>query len=217
MMRIRRDAAWRERSLHDHPAVVFDLEASGLNPRRDRILSIGAVRIEQLAIPLGCQYGRIVRAPGPLGFVSRLFHGLTQADLERGTPPQAALPGLLDFAGDAVWLAFHAGFDRTLLARALKSHLGMRWDEDVLDLAVLAPMLFPDRTRPHAGLDDWAAAFGLVAPARHTAVVDAMLTAELALVVLQRAQRQGLGTWGELAAAASAWRIDRMRPGGPVF
>ncbi|CAM3701961.1 PolC-type DNA polymerase III [Castellaniella denitrificans] len=209
--------AWRDRDFRSQPAVVFDLEASGLDPRRDRILSIGAVRIEDLAIPLGRQYDRVLRTPGPLGLASRLFHGLTRADLDRGTAPGDALEGLLDFAGDAVWLAFHAGFDRALLVRALKAHLGRRWDGAVLDLAVLAPMLFPDRAGPHAGLDEWAAAFGLVAPARHAAVVDAMLTAELALVALRRAQRRGLRTWGELDAAARDWRAGRMGTGGPVF
>ncbi|MHA3903645.1 3'-5' exonuclease [Castellaniella sp. WN] len=212
-----RREVWRDRAFRSHPAVVFDLEASGLDPGRDRILSIGAVRIEDLAIPLGGQYDRVLRAPGPLGLASRLFHGLTRADLDRGTAPEEALAGLLDFAGDAVWLAFHAGFDRALLVRALKTHLGRRWDGEVLDLAVLAPMLFPDRVGPHAGLDEWAAAFGLAAPARHAAVADAMLTAELALVVLRRAQRQGLRTWGELAVAARDWRAGRMGTGGPVF
>ncbi|CAM5191139.1 DNA polymerase III epsilon subunit OS=Castellaniella defragrans (strain DSM / CCUG 39792 / 65Phen)OX=1437824 GN=BN940_03816 PE=4 SV=1 [Castellaniella denitrificans] len=209
--------AWRDRDFRSQPAVVFDLEASGLDPRRDRILSIGAVRIEDLAIPLGRQYDRVLRTPGPLGLASRLFHGLTRADLDRGTAPGDALEGLLDFAGDAVWLAFHAGFDRALLVRALKTHLGRRWGGAVLDLAVLAPMLFPDRAGPHAGLDEWAAAFGLVAPARHAAVVDAMLTAELALVALRRAQRRGLRTWGELESAARDWRAGRMGTGGPVF
>lgn len=219
-MWMRKREVWRDRAFRDHPAVVFDLEASGLDPRRDRILSIGAVRIEGLAIPLGRQYDRTLRAPGPLGLVSRLFHGLTRADLERGAPPPDALAGLLDFAGDAVWLAFHAGFDCALLSRALKAHLGRRWDLEVLDLAVLAPMLFPDqaaRLGPHAGLDAWGAVFGLVAEARHTAVSDALLTAELALVVLSRAQGRGLRTWGELAAAARAWRAGRMGTGGPVF
>ena len=56
---------WRDRDFCSHPAVVFDLEASGLDPRRDRILSIGAVRIEDLAIPLDRQYERVVRAPRP--------------------------------------------------------------------------------------------------------------------------------------------------------
>jgi DNA polymerase-3 subunit epsilon len=215
-MRMKRET-WRDRDFCSHPAVVFDLEASGLDPRRDRILSIGAVRIEDLAIPLDRQYERVVRAPGPLGLVSRLFHGLTRADLERGVSPRDALAGLLDFAGDAVWLAFHAGFDRALLARAVKAHLGMRWDGEVMDLAVLAPMLFPERAGPGAGLDAWAAAFGLATQARHAAVADAMLTAELALVVLRCAQRRGLRTWGELALAARDWRAERMGPGGPVF
>jgi DNA polymerase-3 subunit epsilon len=218
-MWLRREA-WRARDFRSHPAVVFDLEASGLDIRRDRILSIGAVRIEDLAIPLGRQYDRIVRAPGPLGLASRLFHGLTRADLERGTAPRDALAGLLDFAGDAVWLAFHAGFDRALLTQALKTHLSRRWDGVVLDLAVLAPMLFPDRARqlgPHAGLDAWGAVFGLAASARHAAVADALLTAEIALVVLRRAQQRGLRTWGALESAARAWRADRMGAGGPVF
>jgi len=99
-------------------------------------------------------------------------------------------------------VAFHAAFDAALLRRALGKALPRRW----LDLAALAPALYPERAASCRALDDWLAAFGIVAEARHDALGDAFAAAQLLLVLLAAARRQGVSTLEGLEAAANGRR-----------
>lgn len=206
-----------EQPVLEQPLIVFDLETSGLDLRRDIVLSLGAVRIEGNAIPLGGQLDRILRVETRLKPDSQLVHGLLQEDLQAGTDPETALCELLAYGNGCIWLAFHAEFDRRMLDRALQRYFGVGFDQTVFDVAALAPMLFPDFARLDAGLDHWADAFGLSTQARHTAAGDALLTAEIMLVLLQEAQRRGLHNWKRLADALREWNHRRASPGGPLF
>jgi DNA polymerase-3 subunit epsilon len=101
-------------------------------------------------------------------------------------------------------VAFHAPFDQEVLTRAF-AQAGIRaakkrW----LDLAQLAPLLFPRRAA--RDLDDWLAEFSIDCPARHDALGDAYATAQLLLVVLGEAQAQGIATAEALMRVASSAR-----------
>ncbi|MEQ4617000.1 MAG: 3'-5' exonuclease [Corticimicrobacter sp.] len=195
--------------LAQQPLLVLDLETNGLDTRRDRVLSIGAVRIEDGCIPLGRSFERILCVEASLRPDSQLIHGLTQADLAEGSAPAEAVLDLLEYGADAIWLAYHAEFDRRMLARCVRENLGLELRHVPYDVAELAPMLCPDLAVPGAGLDHWIDVFDLPMPARHHAVADAMVTAEIMLVLLQRARMQGLRTWHELDAALVQWRGRR--------
>ncbi len=110
------------------------------------------------------------------------------------------------FVGDSPLLAFHAPFDERMLARALKDSLGHTLQHPFLDVAELAPMLCPDASLREAGLDDWTAHFGLQVGERHHASADALVTAELAMLLFSRARRQGLDSPCALAGKVSQWR-----------
>src|SRR5690606_29319396 len=109
-----------------------------------------------------------------------------------GEDPAEALLAFMAFVGDSPLLAFHAGFDQRMLARALKHTLGYRLQHLFLDVAHLAPLLCPEGERAHAGLDHWIAHFGLQVQQRHHASADALVTAEIALILFNHARRQGL-------------------------
>jgi len=98
-------------------------------------------------------------------------------------------------------VAFHAAFDAELLRRAFGRALPQRW----LDLAELAPALHSERAACRA-LDDWLAAFGIPPQARHDALGDAFAAAQILLVLLAAAQRQGITTLEGLHAAARGRR-----------
>ncbi|MND87807.1 hypothetical protein D3C80_798150 [compost metagenome] len=123
---------------------------------------------------------------------SVLIHGLGPSALAAGCDPAEALLDLLDFIGNSPVLAFHAPFDQRMLARALKQSLGYRLHSPFLDVAELAPMLNPDTVLREAGLDDWVTRFGLQVEERHHASADALVTAELALILFSQARRQQL-------------------------
>ncbi|MDD2059285.1 3'-5' exonuclease [Pseudomonas sp. GD03860] len=194
--------------------VVLDLETSGLNTNRDQVLSIGAVVIEDGAIDFSQQFERTLYQRDHKLTSSVLIHGLGPSAIAAGCDPAEALLDLMNFVGDSPVLAFHAPFDQRMLTRALKDHLGYRLQHFFFDVAELAPLLNPQITLREAGLDDWTACFGLEAIERHNASADAMVTAELALILFSQARRQQLDSPALLDQQLQRWRRRRHQSHG---
>ncbi|UVE18188.1 3'-5' exonuclease [Pseudomonas sp. LS44] len=191
--------------------VVLDLETSGLNMRRDQVLAVGAVVIENGAIDLAQQFECTLQATAQIG-PSVLIHGLGPSELAAGVDPTEALLGFLEFLGSSSLLAFHAGFDQRMLGRALKQVLGLRLQRHFFDVAELAPLLCPQAQLRNAGLDDWAGYFGLHAHQRHHASADALLTAEIALILFNRARSHDLDSLVALEQRLQHWRRRQRTP-----
>jgi len=104
----------------------------------------------------------------------------------------------MEFVGSSPLLAFHAEFDQRMLARALRQSLGYRLQHHFFDVAEIAPLLCPQARIRQGGLDEWVAEFGLQVHQRHNASADALVTAELALMLFSKARRQGIDSLCEL-------------------
>ena len=158
--------------------VVIDLETTGLDVRRDDILSVGAVAIEAGRIALGDQFERTVRRSGKRTLTNVLIHGLSL--------------DLLEYVGTSPLLAFHAPFDEAMLKRALRRTLNYRLEHPFTDVAPIASALCRERAPKHNSLDLWLQEFGLGVSSRHNAAADALATAELFLILLRFARNQGI-------------------------
>ena len=179
--------------------VVIDCETSGLDAARDRLLAIGAVAVRGSRIALGESFSAVLRQEIESDAANILVHGIGVDAQRNGRPVAQTLAEFADFLGDGLPVAFHAPFDEAVLRRAMAARAGpgRAW----LDLAQLAPALYPG-AGPAKGtrraLDDWLAEFGIACPERHDALADAYATAQLLLVLLAEAERQGAGTVGAL-------------------
>ena len=162
--------------------VVVDVETGGLDPASDPLLAIGAVAVRDGRIDVDDSLESVVRPAAPSDRANVLIHGIGHGAQREGLDPAQACRTFLDWAGDAPRVAFHASFDRAVLARAVRSALGERGEARWLDLAALAPALNPN-VRAKA-LDEWLAHFGLVVAQRHHASADAFATAMLFLRLL---------------------------------
>jgi DNA polymerase-3 subunit epsilon len=215
----RRVRAWRALSGMDERTpfsqarfVVVDVETSGLDARRDRLLAVGAVVVEKQRLLPGQGYEAFLRAETPSSHANILVHGITPHAQRSGSAPEAALMDFLEFARRDVLVAFHANFDQTVLDRAMRTQLGVRLPNPWIDLAQLAPALVPEARFVNRSLDDWLGYFGLRAHVRHSAAFDAFVTAEIMLILLARAARQGLTSVSQLRAVCE--RQQRFIPGG---
>jgi DNA polymerase-3 subunit epsilon len=202
-----------ERPLNQQRWVVLDLETSGLDLRRDQVLSIGAVVIEQGAIDLAQQFECTLRRLDHPVSASVLIHGIAPSESASGVDPAQALLAFMAFVGDSPVLAFHAGFDRHMLARALKQSLGYRLQHGFFDVAQWAPALCPEANIGRGGLDDWTAYFGLQVHQRHHASADALVTAELALIFFSKARQQQLDSLPALQQRLLSVRRRQLAPG----
>jgi len=189
------------RELNRARFVVVDVETSGLDARRDRLLAIGAVAVEAGRLRPGEAYDVTVHNPVPSARDNILVHGISPDAQTAGCDADAALMGFLELARHDVLVAFHAGFDRAVLERALREQLGVRLPNLWLDAAILAPALAPEARLANRNLDDWLAYFDLRAHSRHNAAYDAYATAELLLILLARAASSGIEGVGQLLAA----------------
>lgn len=194
--------------------VVLDVESSGLDPGRDRLLSIAAVAVQVqsagLHIVPADSFEIMLQQPVSETAPDKaniLVHGLGVGAQQAGVVPDVALQAFMAWAGSAPLIGYHVAFDRQLLERAERTH-GLRaprrhW----LDLAELAPVL--RRDVPGKALDDWLAAFGIRCLARHQSAADVLATAEL-LLCLWPLVRQQHGATPDFAAlqrlaAARRW------------
>ena len=205
-----RPEPWQNIALKAQRWVVVDVETTGLNVNRDQVLSIGAVVLENGAVTLRNGFERTLRRTEQKATPSVLIHGLSPNALAAGSVPADALLDFLEYLGSSPLLAFHAPFDQRMLARAMKESLGYRFEHPFLDMAELAPMLNAQGPAHPAGLDDWIAWFGLEVGERHHAAADALVTAELAMLVLSQARRQEISTPALLEQSVSQWRRRRQ-------
>jgi len=205
-------AELNERSLREQRWVVLDLETTGLNMSKDRVLSIGAVVIEDGAIDFRQQFERTLQCRELKLSPSVLIHGLGPNAIAAGSDPAEALLELLEFIGDSPVLAFHAPFDQHMLGRALKEHLGHKLQHVFLDVADIAPLLCPQAQIREAGLDEWIEWFRLEVFERHNASADALATAELALILFSRARAQQIYSPLNLQQRLSQWKRRQQAP-----
>jgi DNA polymerase III subunit epsilon len=186
--------------------IVIDVESSGLDPRRDALIAVGAVAVVARRIVLGQTYYRVLRQQTPSRADNILVHRIGGTEQLEGEDPRDVLIGMLEFAGKAPCVGYNAPFDAAMLDRAGRTWLGERIRLDWLDLAWLGPAVAREIAGPRQPLDVWLHALGMTSAGRHHALADAFATAQLLLVLERRAAEQGIRTVAELRKASAAQR-----------
>jgi len=185
-----------------HEAVYWalDLEASGLDPRRDEILSVGMVPIRDGVIRWAERFSSLVQPvwPGAALGDGLPAHHLLPGEVAGGLTLAAALEQVLMRLEGGVLLVHFAALDVELLRRACAA-CGLTWPKPpVVDtvrlLEHVAQAEYP-KPAPSSNLAAARARYGLPPVDEHDALADALATAELFLVLRHRL---GAGTVGEL-------------------
>lgn len=128
----------------DSDFVVLDIETTGLNPKRDHIISLGAVRISQLTIRPAHALAQIWQSPTSVGN-SALVHGITDEQLLAGTVPEDALAEFLTFAQGAQLVAHHAAIEQQFLRKACLEYHGKPYSLPFIDTLALEKQLVARR------------------------------------------------------------------------
>lgn len=191
--------------------VVLDVESSGLDASRDRLLAIAAVAFRhdgrRAWIELADSFEALLYQPPatlPPDKSNILVHGIGVGAQGQGAIPAQALAQFEAYVGTAPLLGFHAAFDRRLIDRASAAALGHTLRNEWLDIADLAAVLRPDlKART---LDDWLDAFGIDCAQRHQAAADTLATAELLLQLWPAARAEGASDFRGVMRLASRRR-----------
>lgn len=184
--------------------VVLDVETSGLDVHRDRLLAIAAVGLrvdwarQRLDVRLGDSFEVVLRQDVVSSRENILLHGIGVQSQRDGVDPVKALEAFEAYAGQAPLLAFHSAFDEALIGRHAQLHLHRRPPNPWVDIEHLCAVSHPQvRAR---SLDEWMAHFGITCPNRHQAAADTLAECDLLLRI-----------WPRVAAECRQWRdVQRL-------
>lgn len=197
------DASWSDSEPLDGVRfIVLDCETTGLDPRRHRIVSIGAVGVNAAQIDLSDTFETLVRVYH--NTETTPVHGITRDEARNGLDEPEAIAALLGYLRDGVIVGHHIGHDLGMINAAMDRNFGIGLKNRHLDTGLLTLQLEQDDTFPeqaklrHVTLDALCARFDILPYDRHTAAGDAFLTAQVFLRLLRLAGRHGRGTLGEL-------------------
>jgi DNA polymerase-3 subunit epsilon len=208
--------AWSEKShalddrlLSELTYTVFDTETTGLNPSQgDEIIQIGATRILNGKLLRSESFEQLVDPECPLAPESARIHGIT-AEMLRGQPTiDKVLPAFHAFAADTVLIAHNAAFDMRFL-QLKEAQTGLSFDQPVIDTLLLSAVIHPNQESHR--LEAIAERLGLTIVGRHTALGDAIVTAEVFLKLVPLLAEKGIRTLRQAREAAEQSYYARIK------
>ncbi len=170
--------------------VTVDVETTGIDLNKDRVISIGAVALRQGQVDFADCFEVVLRQRQSSTTENILVHQIGGQQQLAGEDPAESLVRFLEYVHLCPLVAFRSDFDRTMLDRELTEVLGLRTQSLWIDLAKLMPALYP--SNECRTMDDWLARFGIEMAARHDALADALATAQMLQVVLAEADKVGM-------------------------
>ena len=188
---------------------VFDTETTGLNPSGgDEIIQMGAARIVNGKLLRQESFEQLVDPQRMIPAVTIPIHGITQ-DMVRGQPTIGeVLPAFHVFAQDTVLVAHNAAFDMKFL-QLKEAETGLVFNHPVLDTLLLSAVVHPNQESHR--LEAIAERFNITVLGRHTALGDAMVTAEVWLRLIPLLQDMGIHTMRQAREAAEKTYYARLK------
>lgn len=197
--------------LTDYSFVVLDTELTGLNRRKDEIVSLGAVKIDNLQIDLNQTFYKIVQPKNIASNRSTLVHQITPTQMKAAQPLEEVLVDFVDFVGNSMLVGHHLELDMSFINRATWRHLGGTLSNPGMDTMRMSRRYNqtqhgyfkdPSSTRTSYRLEDLAKQYNLPLFTAHNAFGDAMQTACLFLWLIKKlGGSKGLSTLKSLYKA----------------
>jgi DNA polymerase-3 subunit epsilon len=198
-----------ERALADLSYTVFDTETTGLEPSKgDEIIQIGATRVVNGRLRRQESFEQLIDPQRSLPAAGIAIHGITPARVAGCPTIAAVLPAFHAFAQDTVLVAHNAAFDMRFL-QLKEAATGLRFEQPVLDTLLLSAVVHPNQAS-HA-LEAIAERLGVTVEGRHTALADALVTAEVFLKLVPLLAAMDIHTLGQAREAAQKTFFARVR------
>lgn len=167
--------------------VVIDTELTGLDERKDSIVSMAAIRMVGGRIDFGDIFNRLVNPEKEISAESVIIHGITPSDVVKKPVIDEVLSDFIQFCGNDVIVGHYVSIDLSFINREMKRIPGAALSNHVLDTFAIYEWIrkrFSDhRSFPFAftdsGLFEIAKFFEIPVSGAHNALMDAFTTAQL--------------------------------------
>ncbi|NYZ63269.1 exonuclease domain-containing protein [Luteimonas deserti] len=171
--------------------VSLDLETTGLDPRRDHVLSLAAVPVRAGRVQLSERFECRIRPDRAFGIESIRHHHITPDEAAGGMSVTPAVRAFLMWLGSRRLLGYHLAFDLAMLAPHVRAVTGFPLPHPHVELASAyarrARRARPD-VPPNLELPRIAEELGVPVLGRHTALGDATTVALCWLALDERAR-----------------------------
>jgi DNA polymerase-3 subunit epsilon len=190
-------------SIDDVRFVLLDSETTGFDPQNDRIITIGAVAVQNREIVLADSFESLLKIKSNTSAVT--VHGVTRDESQKGVEEPVALEAFLDYLKDGVIVGHHIGHDIAALDAAYERHWNFTLSNRWIDTLLLSILLQRDggfAGRPpirRLTLEALGDMFQVIPHDRHTAAGDAFITAQVFLRLLSMARKTGRTKLGPLS------------------
>ena len=171
----------------DDTYVVFDLETTGFSPIKDKIIEIGAVKVEHGEIT--DKFSTFVNPKVPIPFQITQLTSITDQMVIGAPDIETVLPQFLEFIGDAALVAHNASFDVSFIEQNCR-YQDIQPDFTSVDTVAMARILLP--TLSKYKLNVVANALHISLENHHRAVDDAGATAEIFVKFIEMLKDRGI-------------------------
>ncbi len=192
----------------DTEFVVFDIETTGLSPKYNKLIEIGAVKVKDGKVI--DTFSEFINPEVPIPYTITQLTSINDGMVMNAPTYEVILPKFLDFVGDAVVVAHNAQFDTGFIKYYAKT-LGTAWEPTIMDTMTMAQILVPELGRYN--LDRLCKQFGVVNAHHHRAIDDAEATAKIFFKLVEILKQRGVNSISELNAMAadSAEAVKKAR------
>ena len=189
----------------DGTFVVFDIETTGFSPVANRIIEIGAVKVDKGQVV--DRFSVFVNPEVPIPFEIEKLTGINDSMVMEAETIETILPQFLDFVGDAVLVAHNANFDVSFIKEnAKRQHLPV--DFTYVDTVGIARMLLTGQAK--YTLDAVAKTLKISLENHHRAVDDAECTAEIFMKFIEMLAKEEVYTLAEMNEMGKS-SVDAVR------
>ena len=160
--------------------VVFDTETTGLDPKNDEVVSIGAVKVKGNRIVTSETFELFLKTTKAISKESIEIHGIRPCDLDYAIDPKEGIGKFLEFIGPRPLVGYYLEFDVAMINRYVKPWLGITLPNRQIEVSGL---YFDKKTAliPQGNIDlrfdRILEDLNLPAMGKHNAVNDAIMTA----------------------------------------
>lgn len=171
----------------DDSYVVFDLETTGFSAINNKIIEIGAVKVENGIIT--DRFSTFVNPNEPIPFRIEKLTGISDNMVIDARTIEEIMPEFLEFADGCVMVAHNADFDMSFIIRNCE-RMGINKEFTILDTVNLSRILLPNLK--NFKLDTVAKALNVSLLNHHRAVDDAGCTAEIFVKLIKILKEKGI-------------------------